>query len=370
MDLNPYYRDKTVLVTGHTGFKGAWLTQWLLMMGARVYGYALAPPTDPALFDQLGLAEHISHHVGDVRDFAGLRAYLDQVRPDIVFHLAAQSLVRESYQRPLETVEVNTLGTAYVLDAVRQIGRPVAVVMVTSDKCYSNREWLYGYRENDPMGGYDVYSSSKGAAELVIDSWRNSFFPPDRLAEHGILVASARAGNVIGGGDWAKDRIVPDCVRALTRSEPIPLRNPSATRPWQHVLDPLHGYLRLGALLLDSTRPLSERARYCSGFNFGPLLASNQPVRVLAQRAVAYWGSGSLRDLSDPNAVHEAQLLQLAIEKAYHLLGWSPRWDFDTTVRHTMDWYRHVAQAGGSAKEVTMRQIAQYGTDIVHVAGP
>lgn len=339
------------------------------MMGARVYGYALTPPTEPALFDQLGLAEHINHHVGDVRDFAGLRAYIDHVRPDIVFHLAAQSLVRESYQCPLETVEVNTLGTAYVLDAVRQVGCPVSMVMVTSDKCYSNREWLYGYRENDPMGGYDVYSSSKGAAELVIDSWRNSFFHPDRLAEHEVLLASVRAGNVIGGGDWAKDRIVPDCVRALTKGEPIPLRNPSATRPWQHVLDPLYGYLRLGALLLDSTRSFSERAQYCSGFNFGPLLASNQPVRVLVERVIASWGSGSVQDLSDPNAVHEAQMLQLAIEKACHMLGWLPCWDFDVTVRHTVDWYRGVAQEGRNAKEVTMRQIAQYETDIARITG-
>ncbi|MGM0813024.1 MAG: CDP-glucose 4,6-dehydratase [Pseudomonadota bacterium] len=360
MKLKAEYADKKVLVTGHTGFKGAWLTQWLLMMGARVYGYALEPPTSPALFDQLGLGEDIEEERADIRDFARFRAFLERVKPDIVFHLAAQSLVRDSYQRPLETAEVNTLGTAYVLEAVRQVGLSMTVILVTSDKCYSNQEWLFGYRENDPMGGHDVYSASKGAAELLIDSWRMSFFHPSRLAEHGVLVASVRAGNVIGGGDWAKDRIVPDCVRALLKGEAIEVRNPTATRPWQHVLEPLAGYLQLGALLLDPSRPLDERARFCAGFNFGPLLPSNQPVRVLTERAIDAWGSGSWRDLSDPHAPHEAQLLQLAIEKAYHMLGWIPCWDFDATVRRTIEWYRDVMVLCASPSDTTMQQIRRY----------
>jgi CDP-glucose 4,6-dehydratase len=347
-------------VTGHTGFKGAWLTQWLLLMGARVYGYALEPPTSPALFEQLALAEDVEQERADIRDFARFKAFLDSAKPDIVFHLAAQSLVRDSYQRPLETAEVNTLGTACVLDAVRQSGLPMAVILVTSDKCYSNQEWLFGYRENDPMGGHDVYSASKGAAELLIDSWRMSFFHPSRLADHGVMVASVRAGNVIGGGDWAKDRIVPDCVRALSKGEAIEVRNPTATRPWQHVLEPLGGYLQLGVALLDPARTPSEKAHFCTGFNFGPLLPSNQPVRVLTERAIAAWGSGAWEDRSDPSAPHEAQLLQLTIEKAYHMLGWLPCWDFDVTVRHTIEWYRDVLLRGASAKELTKEQIRQY----------
>lgn len=360
MDIKTQYRGKKVLVTGHTGFKGGWLTQWLLMMGAKVYGYALDPPTEPALFDQLGLSGEIAHQLADIRDFAAFKGYLDEVEPDIVFHMAAQSLVRESYERPLETVEVNTLGTAHVLDAIRQAGRPLVVIVVTSDKCYSNREWLFGYREEDRMGGYDVYSSSKGAAELLIDSWRTSFFHPAKLAGHGVMLASVRAGNVIGGGDWAKDRIVPDCVRALSQGQVISLRNPLATRPWQHVLEPLSGYLRLGAVLLDPARPATEKSKYCSGFNFGPLLASNQSVRALAEKVIEAWGSGSWADCSDPDAVHEAQLLQLTIEKAYHMLGWLPCWNFDVTVRRTMGWYREVLVNSANPKDATMAQIAEY----------
>lgn len=363
LDLRNQYHRKKVLITGHTGFKGGWLTQWLLMMGARVYGYALHPPTSPALFDQLRLSGEICHKIGDIRNFAGFKAYLDEVEPDIVFHMAAQSLVRASYERPVETVEVNTLGTAHVLDAIRQSGRPLGVIVVTSDKCYSNQEWLFGYREADRMGGYDVYSSSKGSAELLIDSWRNSFFHPEKLVGHGVMVSSVRAGNVIGGGDWSKDRIVPDCVRALSKGKSIPVRNPQATRPWQHVLEPLSGYLRLGAVLMDTTCPLSDKARYCSGFNFGPYLASNQSVRKLIEKAITCWGSGSWDDCSDPEALHEAQLLQLTIEKSYHMLNWLPCWDFDKTVRRTMEWYREVMVHAADPRELTMAQIAEYEND-------
>ncbi len=359
-ELRAQYAGTRVLVTGHTGFKGAWLVTWLLNLGARVSGYALEPPTDPSLFDQLGLSSEMTDQRGDIREFKTFNAFLEEANPEIVFHLAAQSLVRDSYERPLETVEANTLGTAHVLDAVRQLGRPTVVIVVTSDKCYANREWLYGYREDDPMGGYDVYSASKGAAELLVDSWRMSFFHPDRLSEHGVRLASVRAGNVIGGGDWAKDRIVPDCVRALAAGHSIPVRNPSAVRPWQHVLEPLYGYMKLGAILLDSARPLPERSKYCSPFNFGPLLASHQPVRSLVDRLIERWGAGSWEDLSDPSAVHEAQLLQLSIEKTFHMLDWHPCWDFSETVRQTADWYRAVTGEGASAMEVTMGQISAY----------
>jgi CDP-glucose 4,6-dehydratase len=363
LDIRNQYRHKKVLITGHTGFKGGWLTQWLVMMGAKVYGYALDPPTSPALFDQLALRDEIGHNIGDIRDFGAFKAYLDEVEPDIVFHMAAQSLVRASYERPVETVEVNTLGTAYVLDAIRQSGRPLVVIVVTSDKCYSNHEWVLAYREADRMGGYDVYSSSKGSAELLTDSWRSSFFHPEKLDGHGVMLSSVRAGNVIGGGDWAKDRIVPDCVRALSKREAIPVRSPQAIRPWQHVLEPLSGYLRLGAMLMDATRPLSEKAGYCSGFNFGPLLSSNQSVRKLTEKAITYWGSGSWKDFSDPEALHEAQLLQLSIEKAYHMLNWLPCWNFDETVRRTVEWYFEVMVHAADPKEITMAQIAEYETD-------
>ena len=336
------------------------MAQWLLMMGADVYGYSLAPPTEPALFDQLNLADEINHKVADIRDQATLEAYVAEVQPDIIFHMAAQPLVRYSYEHPLETVEVNTLGTAYVLDAVREIGRPTTVICITTDKCYSNQEWLFGYRENDAMGGYDVYSSSKGAAELLIDSWRNSFFNPSKLEEHQIQVASVRAGNVIGGGDWAKDRIVPDCMRALHAGKPIDVRNPVATRPWQHVLEPVGGYLHLGAMMMDPQRSIAEKAKLCSGFNFGPLVTSNQPVSVLASKVVEYWGEGSWVDVSDPNAVHEASLLQLTIEKVFHMLGWFPRWDFDATVKYTTEWYRDVLVDGASPKEKMIEQIGAY----------
>ena len=358
--LKAAYAGKKVLVTGHTGFKGAWLTQWLLMMGARVYGYALEPPTTPAIFEQLALGTEIQDERGDIRDFTRFKAFLERVKPEIVFHLAAQSLVRDSYGKPLETVEVNTLGTVHVLDAIRQSGLSLAAIMVTTDKCYSNQEWLFGYRETDPMGGHDVYSASKGAAELLIDSWRMAFFPPSRLADHGVMVASVRAGNVIGGGDWANDRIVPDCVRALLNDASIPVRNPAATRPWQHVLEPLAGYLYLGAALMDPARPVIDKARYCTGFNFGPLLPSNQPVRVLTERAIESWGSGSWRDLSEPNAPHEAQLLHLTVDKAFHMLGWLPRWDFKTTVHHTMEWYRDVMVHNANPAAKTIAQIQQY----------
>lgn len=354
-------RGRRVLVTGHTGFKGAWLTRWLLDLGAEVTGYALAPDTSPSLFELLSLDRHVRHHVGDIRDLDRLRAVVAECAPDVVFHLAAQPLVRRSYAEPLLTLDTNVMGTAHVLEALRLGGRPCAAVMVTSDKCYENREQLYGYREDEAMGGHDVYSMSKGAAELVIASWRRSFFPPSQLAAHGVAVASARAGNVIGGGDWAADRIVPDCVRALRRGEPIAVRNPAAVRPWQHVLEPLGGYLLLAARMLTAADD-AARARLCEGWNFGPQTEATRPVRDLVGALIATWGSGTWDDRSDGAAPHEAKLLRLSIEKAWAHLGWSPRWAFERTIAETARWYRAWSDGadGAALDALCAEQIHRY----------
>ena len=352
------FRGQRVLVTGHTGFKGSWLAEWLLGLGAEVTGLALPPPTQPALFDQLALAGRLHHVIGDIRDPAVVRRAVAEVRPAFVFHLAAQPLVRLSYEQPVETYATNVLGTAHVLDAVRLAARPCVVVSVTTDKCYENREWLHSYREEDPMGGYDPYSSSKGAAELVIAAYRRSFFSaPDSP----VRLASARAGNVIGGGDWALDRIVPDCIRALQRGEAIPVRNKVATRPWQHVLEPLSGYLWLAARLAAAP-PAPGGAPLASAFNFGPALTSNRTVAELVQELLRHW-PGRWEDRSDPRAVHEAKLLNLATDKAHHLLGWQPVWAFAETIAQTAAWYRQTGSDPASAAALTKRQIAAYTTE-------
>ena len=360
------FANKRVLVTGHTGFKGAWLCEWLLMLGARVTGFSLPPPTSPALFDQLELANRMEHHLGDIRDGGELRRVVEEVKPDFIFHLAAQPLVRLSYQEPVETYATNVMGTVHLLDAVRAAGRGTIVICVTTDKCYENKEWLHGYREEDPLGGYDPYSSSKAAAEIAIAAYRRSFFHPEKFtsAETFVALASARAGNVIGGGDWALDRIVPDCMRALARGESIPVRNLHATRPWQHVLEPLSGYLTLAAQIhaalktpgtVASTR--SQLARLCSPFNFGPSLCSNRPVRALVEELLIHW-PGSWNDESDPNAPHEASLLNLATDKAHHLLGWRPQWDFERTICETVCWYKEAGREG--IPQYTKDQILRY----------
>jgi CDP-glucose 4,6-dehydratase len=376
------YAGKRVLLTGHTGFKGAWMAEWLLALGAEVTGFALPPPTSPSLFDQLGLASRLRHIEGDVRDLAAVRAAVVAAQPDFVFHLAAQPLVRLSYDQPTETFATNVIGTANVLEAVRLAtdpDRPCAVVAVTTDKCYENREWVHSYREEDPMGGYDPYSASKGAAELVIASYRRSYFSsPDSP----VRLASARAGNVIGGGDWALDRIVPDCIRALSAGETIPVRNKIATRPWQHVLEPLSGYLWLGAALAQPTGSCFKfnPSVYASAFNFGPELASNRTVSELVQEVLKHF-PGRWEDRSDPRAVHEAKLLNLAIDKAHHLLGWAPVWPFAETIGETVAWYRGALQLGApeqtlnattppfaTPRELTQRQIAAY-SEAARVAG-
>jgi CDP-glucose 4,6-dehydratase len=350
------YRDKRVLVTGHTGFKGSWLCEWLLQLGCRVSGLALPTATDPALFEQLGLAGRIQQEIGDVRDLALVSRVVRDSEPDFIFHLAAQPLVRLSYEQPVETYGTNVMGTVNVLEAVRVVNRPCSVVIVTTDKCYENREWVHSYREEDSMGGHDPYSSSKGAAELVAASYRRSFFS---VTNSHVRVATARAGNVIGGGDWARDRIVPDCIRALQRREVIQVRNKTATRPWQHVMEPLSGYLLLGSSLAEPDAFHFPAKTYAASFNFGPELDSNRTVAELVQEIVKHW-SGRWEDRSTPDAVHEAKLLNLAIDKAHHLLGWRPKWDFEIAVRNTVDWYREVFQGNASASEMTRAQIAAY----------
>lgn len=356
------YRGRRVLVTGHTGFKGSWLCEWLLALGAEVTGLALDPATQPSLFDQLELTGRLEDQRRDVRDAETVWKCVQQINPEFVFHLAAQPLVRLSYERPIETYATNVMGTVHLLDAVRRLRKPCVVVVVTTDKCYENKEWVHSYREEDSMGGHDPYSSSKGAAELVVSAYRKSYFSQSGST---VRLASARAGNVIGGGDWALDRIVPDCIRSLRRGESIPVRNRIATRPWQHVLEPLSGYLWLGACLDDpglcpvSISTPEKDSILASGFNFGPALSSNQTVARLVQEVLKHW-PGSWDDRSDPSAVHEATRLNLSIDKACHMLGWAPVWSFQETVAHTVCWYRNAESAPQKIRSHTASEISTY----------
>lgn len=348
-----------MLVTGHTGFKGSWLCEWLLGLDARVIGYALAPQAHELLFDQLKLSERIAQdHRGDLADRGSLAELVKETRPDIILHLAAQPLVQLSYQIPVETFATNVMGTAHLLDAVRLSNHPCSVVAITTDKCYENREWLHAYREEDAMGGHDPYSASKGAAELVIASYRNSFLS----ASSKVNLASARAGNVVGGGDWAQDRIVPDCIRALQKGDRIPVRNKTATRPWQHVLEPLSGYLWLAAMLSNAVlRGNTPREALLGGFNFGPNLTSNRTVSDLVQEILVHL-PGEWSDESDPDARHEAGKLNLAIDKAFHLLRWQPVWGFEETIKKTVQWYME-SDVHGNPADYTKAQIDTYVRD-------
>ena len=349
------FRGARVLVTGHTGFKGSWLCQWLLRMGAEVHGYARDPQPHERLFGQLGLDSRLASDTrGDVCDLPALRKTVECIQPHFVFHLAAQPLVRLSFEIPVETFATNVMGTVHLLDSLKDYTAPFVCVVVTTDKCYENREWLHAYREEDAMGGYDPYSASKGCAELVTSAFRRSYFQGDVNRR----IASARAGNVIGGGDWAKDRIVPDIFRALRAGEPIPVRNKLATRPWQHVLEPLSGYLWLAASLHDRRLARFPTAELTSGFNFGPSLASNRTVAEVVE-SVLKLTPGKWVDRSDPNAVHEAEKLNLATDKAFHMLGWSPTWGFEETIQKTVEWYTDP-RSGLDARELTMGQIEAY----------
>ena len=347
-----FWSGRNVLVTGHTGFKGSWLSLWLNMLGAEVTGYALAPLTTRDNFVLSGIGDHMRHETGDVRDFDRLKLLFESSKPEIVFHLAAQPLVRESYNSPKETYDVNVGGTVNLLECCRLSDSVRTIVNVTTDKCYENREWVWGYRENDRLGGYDPYSSSKACSELVTEAWRNSFFNPIEYDRHGKGVASARAGNVFGGGDWQVDRIFPDCIRHLEGGEPIVIRNPHAIRPWQHVLEPLSGYLLLAEKLHHSPDA------YAGGWNFGPEDSSFLTVGSLVDAIVHAWGSGSWEDRSTPGAVHEAHLLKLDIAKAKSILGWRPVWKIDQAVAETVEWYRNYQH--NNVHQLCLRQIADY----------
>lgn len=344
-----FFKGRRVLVTGDTGFKGSWLSFWLHHLGAHVTGYAL-PPKDPGdLFNRLQLARRIRHIHGDIRDRAHLKKVFAGFRPEIVFHLAAQSLVRLSYADPTYTVETNVAGSANLLDSVRQTPSVRSLVFITSDKCYLNKEARRAYRENDELGGHDPYSASKAAAELVFASFKRSFFDLEKRRG----VASVRAGNVIGGGDWATDRLVPDCIRALQKDRSIEIRHPAAIRPWQHVLDPLYGYLMLAERLHEHPREFS------GSWNFGPSTHSVRTVREVVSTFIAHWGRGTLRHISQNHAPHESQLLMLNCNKARRLLGWVPLWNVDRSIVETVNWYRAV-HAGEPAAEVTQRQLVAY----------
>lgn len=344
------WRGRRVLLTGHTGFKGSWLALWLRRMGAVVAGYALEPDTTPALYPLLHAPGELDSTLADIRHAAAVRETVTRFAPEVVFHLAAQPLVRRSYEQPLYTYEVNVMGTAHVLQAVRECPSVRAVVVVTTDKVYENREWAWGYRESDTLGGHDPYSNSKACAELVTAAFRASFFRP---GSDGALIASARAGNVIGGGDWAQDRLVPDLLRAFAQGRPAHIRHPHARRPWQHVLEPLCGYLVL------AQRLLAGDAGCARAWNFGPLEQDNVTVGAVADRLAALWGDGASWTTDEQPQPHEAGLLALDCSLARQELGWRPRWRLDTALSHIVQW--HQAHAGGAdMRECSMRQISDY----------
>jgi CDP-glucose 4,6-dehydratase len=352
------WRTKRVFLTGHTGFKGSWLALWLQSLGAIVRGYALPPPTEPSLFEVADVANGMESQIGDIRDVAHLKAQMLDFRPAIVMHLAAQPLVRYSYENPLETYSVNVMGTANVLEAVRGCGSVRAAVVITTDKVYENKEWLWPYRENDRLGGYDPYSSSKACSELVVSSYRDSFFHPDRYSRHGVGVATARAGNVMGGGDWAADRLIPDMVRAFLADIPARIRNPYSVRPWQHVLDPLRGYIRLAELLHD------EGTKYGSAWNFGPRQCDAKTVLYIAERLAHLWGAeAAWKADEDTSGVHEASQLTLDWSKAAHELRWQPAMTLDDALAATIDWYKSF-RAGVEMKSFTLGQVARYSARV------
>lgn len=351
------FSGKSVLVTGHTGFKGSWLCLWLARLGAKVTGYSWEPPTEPNHFTQSRIAQVLAaHHVADVRDTTKLLQVIGQCQPDLILHLAAQSVVRSGYRDPLETFSINVMGTASVLEAIRLWGQPCSVVLVTSDKCYENREQIWGYREIDAMGEHDPYGGSKGAAELVIRSYRDSFFPAQQLASHGVKVASARAGNVIGGGDWTSDALIVDVVKALMAQRPVKIRNPYAFRPWQHVLQALSGYLMLSYKLLTSHDPM-----FCSGWNIGPLPGNEIPVHDVVDRFIGAWGTGTWENANPQAGQREAGILRLSIDKALWNLGWKPGWDIQETIEYTAQWYRQLQSFDTTTmRELGLEQIAAY----------
>lgn len=328
------FKDKSIFITGHTGFKGSWLTYWLSSLGARVKGFSLAPSTQPNLFSQLGLFNTIESITGDINDLIHLKKEVESFQPDYIFHLAAQPLVRKSYKEPVATFQTNVTGTANLLESVRLLDKPCICICITTDKVYHNHEWIYPYRENDRLGGYDPYSASKACAELVISSYTNSFFNIKLYNKHGKAVASARAGNVIGGGDWSEDRLIPDIAKALSKGEEVIIRNPAAVRPWQHVLEPLLGYMHL-ALSIES-----DVSKYTGSWNFGPFAEDNFSVHDLASMAVDIWGEGVMKFGSHKDSPHEAGLLRLDISKATGELKWTPKMRASEAIQRTIQWYK------------------------------
>lgn len=352
--MNPlFWQGKRVLITGHTGFKGSWLSLWLQSMEAQVVGYALAPPTTPSLFEVADVAQGMTSIIGDIRDLAHLKTVFAKHQPEIVIHMAAQPLVRYSYIEPVETYSTNVMGTVNLFEAVRATPSVKAVINVTTDKCYENKEWAWGYRENEAMGGFDPYSSSKGCAELVTAAYRNSYFHSDKYATHGVSIASARAGNVIGGGDWAEDRLIPDIMRAISQGKPVNIRNPHATRPWQHVLEPLSGYLVLAEKLY------TEGANYAEGWNFGPNDEDAESVQWIVEKLTQSWGEGASWVLDGGDHPHEAHYLKLDCSKAKARLNWYPRWHLDVALENIVEW-QHAYQSSKEIKTVTLEQIQRY----------
>ena len=352
--MNPaFWHGKCVLLTGHTGFKGSWLSLWLQSMGAKVVGYALTPPTKPSLFEVANVGLGMTSIIGDIRDLATLQKVFAEHQPEIVIHMAAQPLVRYSYLEPVETYSTNVMGTVNLLEAIRQTKSVQAVVNVTTDKCYENREWAWGYRENEAMGGFDPYSSSKGCAELVTAAYRNSYFHPEKYHEHGVAIATGRAGNVIGGGDWAEDRLIPDTMRAIVSGRPVSIRNPHSIRPWQHVLEPLSGYLLLAQRLYE------EGPAFAEAWNFGPNDDDAKPVDWILDKLTKTWGEGAGWQLDNGDHPHEAHYLKLDCSKAKSQLQWQPKWSLATAIEEICVWHK-AHTAGADMQAMCLHQIKQY----------
>jgi CDP-glucose 4,6-dehydratase len=352
--VNPaFWNGKRVLLTGHTGFKGSWLSLWLQSMGAQVVGYALAPPTKPSLFEVADVGQDMTSILGDIRDLAKLQAVFAEHRPEIVIHMAAQPLVRYSYQNPVETYSTNVMGTVHLLEAVRNTPGVKAVVNITTDKCYENKEWVWSYRENEPMGGHDPYSSSKGCAELISAAYRSSFFNANSYAQHGVALATVRAGNVIGGGDWAQDRLIPDILAAFEQGKLVDIRNPYAVRPWQHVIEPLRGYLTLAEHLFEQGPSFAE------GWNFGPNDEDAKPVGWIVEQMAALWGNDAQWHIDTGEHPHEASYLKLDISKARSRLDWHPALRLNDALALIIDWTRQ-RQAGADMRAVSLAQLQAY----------
>lgn len=348
-----FWNKKRVLVTGHTGFKGSWLSLILSNLEAEVYGYSLEPPTNPSLFEEARINELMNSHIGDIRNFDNLLQVIKTVKPQIVIHMAAQPLVRESYKNPVDTYSINVMGTVNLFEVVRSVPGIKAIVNVTTDKCYENREWYWGYRENEPMGGYDPYSNSKGCSELVTSAYRNSFFNSQDYSKHGVALASARAGNVIGGGDWAEDRLIPDFIRAITLSNEVKIRSPYSIRPWQHVLDPLAGYLLLAERLYN------DGPKFAEAWNFGPDDTDARNVGWISEKFSELWGEGFSYSIDKDPQPHEATYLKLDCSKAKAELGWYPRWSLEKALESTIEWYE-TWFSKGDVRKLCFSQIEEY----------